>query len=49
MPHKPCYLKAHSGTTYFAPCQGCIDQDACETEYQLGASDAKEQTSGSTP
>lgn len=31
--HKSCYRKAHSGTTGFAPCQVCIDQDICETDY----------------
>lgn len=39
--HKPCYLKAHSGTTYFEPCQLCDDQDECEAEYQLGTNNDK--------
>jgi hypothetical protein len=36
--HKSCYRKAHSGTTQFAPCQLCLDQDVCETDYMLGTS-----------
>lgn len=35
MAHKSCYRKAHSGTTGFAACQLCIDQDVCETDYML--------------